>query len=171
MAEELEAIAEELGLPAFRVPAPKASAQHAAATIDFGRHEPRPGRPGDPRSRAGGPPVRQPTRQFTVAPTPGDPPRTPAGAAELPDQALRDEDFDARNFNAKDFDGKDFDDADFHDGAVRQFAGIDIDDFVWARQRARRATAFWVLAVLVLTGLVAAAAWSVGTNLDVLFTR
>ena len=156
MADELEAIAEDLDLPAFRVPAPNAAAQHAAATIDFGRHEPRPARPGDPRSPAGSPPVRQPTRQFTVAPTPVDPSRTPAAA---PDPSLADPDDD------------DVDDGGFDDSAVPQFAGIDIDEFDWARQRARRATVFWVLAVLVLTGLVAAGAWAVGTNLDSLFTR
>ena len=50
--------------------------------------------------------------------------------------------------------------------APRQFAGIDIDDFAWARQRARRAVVFWVLAVLILTGLVAAGAWTLGTNLQ-----
>ena len=49
-----------------------------------------------------------------------------------------------------------------------QFAGIDIGEFIWARQRARRAVVFWVLAVLVLTGLVAAAAWTAGTHLPVL---
>ena len=151
MAAELEAITEELDLPAFRVPAPKASAQHAAATIDLSRHEHRPRRPGEPRPPVGGPPVRQATRQFTVAPMPGDPPRTPPVAPDLtpPDSS----------------------DGDFNDGEVPQFAGIDIDDFAYARQRARRATVFWVLAVLVLTGLVAAGAWSVGTNLQGLITR
>ncbi len=48
----------------------------------------------------------------------------------------------------------------------QQFAGIDITDFIWARQRARRTVVFWVLAVLILTGLVAAGAWTLGTNLD-----
>ena len=160
MAAELEAIAQELDLPAFRVPTPKASAQHAAATVDLGRPGHRPVRPRDPRPAAGSPPVRQPTRQLTAAPMPGDPPRTPVAA---PEAALQDpdDDFDDRDSNGRESD----------DGAASQFAGIDFDDFDWARQRSRRATVFWVLAVLTLTGLVAAAAWSVGANLDGLFPR
>lgn len=54
---------------------------------------------------------------------------------------------------------------------ARQFVGIDIEDFAWARQRARRAVMLWVLVVLILTGLVAAGAWSVGTNLEGLIGR
>ncbi|MCV7237757.1 protein kinase domain-containing protein [Mycolicibacterium celeriflavum] len=46
-----------------------------------------------------------------------------------------------------------------------QFAGIDLDEFYWARQRARRALLFWVVAVLTLTALIAAAAWTAGSNL------
>ena len=52
-----------------------------------------------------------------------------------------------------------------------RFAGIDIAEFVAARQRARRAVVAWVLAVLVLTGLVAAGAWTLGVNLDALIGR
>ncbi|MDT5068162.1 MAG: serine/threonine protein kinase, bacterial, partial [Mycobacterium sp.] len=47
-----------------------------------------------------------------------------------------------------------------------RFAGIEIDEFDWARQRARRATLLWVIAVLTLTGLVAVGAWTLGSNLD-----
>lgn len=50
--------------------------------------------------------------------------------------------------------------------AARQFAGIDVDEFVWARQRGRRAVVFWVLAVLVLTALVGGGAWNLGLNLQ-----
>ena len=53
----------------------------------------------------------------------------------------------------------------------RQFAGIDIEEFGWSRQRSRRLLAFWVLTVLVLTGGVAIAGWSLGTNLDGLLGR
>jgi serine/threonine-protein kinase len=49
-----------------------------------------------------------------------------------------------------------------------QFAGIDLDEFYWARQRARRALLFWVLTVLTLTGLIAAAAWTLGGNIGTL---
>jgi serine/threonine-protein kinase len=50
-------------------------------------------------------------------------------------------------------------------GVAGQFAGVEMSEFYWARQRAKRALLFWVLAVLTLTGLVAAAAWTVGGNL------
>ncbi|MDY6870399.1 MAG: protein kinase [Actinomycetota bacterium] len=48
---------------------------------------------------------------------------------------------------------------------ARQFAGIDIDEFYWARQRAKRALLFWVVAVITLAGLLAAGAWALGSNL------
>lgn len=149
MAEELEAIAEELNLPQFRVPAPQNSAQHAAATVAHHRRADR-GAPGSsPEARpAGIPPLRQHTRQFTPAPLRREPGRPDGGGP-----ADFDEDFDERF------------------GGARQFAGIDIEDFAWARQRGRRAMVFWVLAVLTLTGLVATGAWAVGTNLDGLTGR
>ena len=53
--------------------------------------------------------------------------------------------------------------------AAKQFAGIDLDDFAWARQRSRRAVLFWLIAILTLTALVAAGAWTLGTNIDGLF--
>jgi serine/threonine-protein kinase len=51
-----------------------------------------------------------------------------------------------------------------------QFAGIDLDEFYWARQRAKRALLFWVIAVLTLTGLIAAAAWTLGGNVGALIS-
>ena len=129
MAEDLDAIAAELALPKFRVPAPKNSAQHAAATAHHSRLAEAP-------TTAQRQPVKNPTRQLVREPEDWQP------AA----QGLVDDDE--------------------YDQAPRQFAGIDINDFVWARQRARRAVAFWVLAVLILTGLVAAGAWMLGTNLQ-----
>ena len=51
-------------------------------------------------------------------------------------------------------------------GVAGQFAGIDMDEFYWARQRAKRVLFFWVIAVLVLTGALAAAAWTIGSNLS-----
>ena len=53
----------------------------------------------------------------------------------------------------------------------RVFAGIDLVEFAVARQRARRAVVAWVLTVLVLTGLVAVAGWTVGLNLEGLLSR
>jgi serine/threonine protein kinase len=146
MAEELEVIAEELNLPAFRVPAPRNSAQHAAATIVHPR-PPGPPSPGPRPGSAGAAPQRQHTRQFTAPPLHRERP------PDIDDQ-----------------DGLEPDDGEYAESAG-QFAGIDLEDFAWARQRARRATVFWVLAVLVLTGLVAMAGWSVGTNLDGLIGR
>ena len=135
MGEGLEAVAEELGLPHFRVPAPKTSAVHTDAT---NVHQPNVHHPNAPRPA---PPGHNPTRQFTPAPhepEEPEPEETDAGEAE----------------------------ADELDSPPPQFAGIDIEEFAWARQRARRAVVFWTLAVMVLTGLVAAGAWTVGLNLN-----
>ena len=50
--------------------------------------------------------------------------------------------------------------------AASHFAGIEMDEFAWARQRSRRMTVFWLVLVLIATALVAGAAWTVGTNLN-----
>ncbi|TPG28015.1 protein kinase domain-containing protein [Mycolicibacterium hodleri] len=47
-----------------------------------------------------------------------------------------------------------------------QFAGVDIDDLEWARQRGRRVSLFWLVGILTLTALVAAGAWTLGSNLQ-----
>jgi serine/threonine-protein kinase len=47
-----------------------------------------------------------------------------------------------------------------------QFAGIAMSEFIWARQHARRMVLIWVAVVVALTGLVATAAWTVGSNLS-----
>ncbi|MBV8964622.1 MAG: hypothetical protein JO191_00450 [Mycobacteriaceae bacterium] len=47
-----------------------------------------------------------------------------------------------------------------------QFAGIELSEFYWARQRAKRMVWFWVAAVLILTGAVAALAWTLGSNIN-----
>lgn len=52
---------------------------------------------------------------------------------------------------------------------AKQFAGITLDDFAWARQRSRRAVLFWIIAILTLTALTAAGAWTLGSNLNGLF--
>ena len=92
--------------------------------------------------------MRQPTRQFTPSSLHRGPGRHDADdVADFPHEL------------------------DEYPSSARQFAGINIEEFAWARQRARRAMAFWVLAVLILTGLVAAGAWTVGTHLDALIGR
>jgi serine/threonine-protein kinase len=53
--------------------------------------------------------------------------------------------------------------------APSEFAGIPIDDLEWARQRGRRVLLLWLVAVLTLTGLIAAGAWTLGNNLQGLF--
>jgi serine/threonine-protein kinase len=52
---------------------------------------------------------------------------------------------------------------------AKQFAGIDLEDFQWARQRARRMLLIWVIAILTLTALLATGAWTLGSNLGGLF--
>src|SRR6185312_3864639 len=109
MTAAVDAITAELALPAFRVPAPTRSAQHATNA-----------------------PQRNPTRHMTRGPA----------------------------------------DWEQHDGqhesprAPGQFAGIDLSDFYWARQRAKRMAWFWLAAVLIVTGAVAAIAWTVGSNIN-----
>ena len=55
-----------------------------------------------------------------------------------------------------------------YQGASGHFAGIEMSEFYLARQRARRALLFWVVAVLTLAGLIAAAAWTLGGNIATL---
>ena len=47
-----------------------------------------------------------------------------------------------------------------------QFAGIDMIEFALERQHARRMVLIWVAIVLSVTGMVAAAAWTVGSNVS-----
>ena len=129
MGAELGAIAEELGLPQFQVPAPRNSARQIT----------------DSR-----PPVPRATRQLTLGPQ-----EVPTLAADNNDGAS------ARGTGPQ---AEDI-------FPPRQFAGIDIDEFAFTRQRSRRMLAFWILTVLVLTGLVATAGWSLGINVDGLFPR
>ena len=41
-----------------------------------------------------------------------------------------------------------------------------MSEFIWERQRARRMVLIWVAIVVALTGLVATAAWTIGSNLS-----
>jgi serine/threonine-protein kinase len=47
---------------------------------------------------------------------------------------------------------------------ARQFAGIDLIEFAFERERARRMMLIWIAIVLSITGMAAAAAWTVGSN-------
>ncbi|MFZ0833477.1 MAG: protein kinase [Mycobacterium sp.] len=53
--------------------------------------------------------------------------------------------------------------------APGQFAGIELEAFQEYRRRAKWRMWFWLAAVLIVTGLVAAAAWTLGTNINALF--
>jgi serine/threonine protein kinase, bacterial len=137
MAAELDAIVDELGLPAFRVPAPRNSAQHMSAALYRSQTTDRRPRP----PAAAGVAPHHPTRELTRGPDdwPPDEPHT----AEFEE----------------------------YQPVTGQFAGIDMSEFHWARQRARRAVWFWVAAILIITGTVGATAWTIGSNLGGLIQR
>jgi serine/threonine protein kinase, bacterial len=128
MRAELDAIVDELGLPDFRVPAPRNSAQHLSAALH--------------RSQ-------QHARTDTTARQP---------AAPAPRQRTRE-------LTRDDWQPVALNDDHEYQGVSGQFAGIDLTEFYWARQRAKRAVLFWVVTVLTMTGLIAAAAWTLGSNL------
>lgn len=48
---------------------------------------------------------------------------------------------------------------------AEEFAGIEMREFAMARQHGRRMVLIWIAVVLSVTGLMAAAAWTVGSNL------
>lgn len=142
MRAELQEIVDDLGLPAFRVPAPQQSAQHLAATRVHGLAE-----RDDPR-----------IEEATVATAA---PLAPPAAAPAPRQPTRELTRDQHDWAPIP------DDPEYAFGAA-QFAGVEMSEFYWARQRAKRALAFWVIAVITFTGLVAVAAWTIGSNVGAL---
>ncbi|CRZ13793.1 protein kinase domain-containing protein [Mycolicibacterium neworleansense] len=145
MRAQLHEIVDALGLPAFRVPAPQLSAQHLAATRI---HE-----LGDPAGQG-----NEAATVVTAAP-PSAPPLAPA-----PRQPTREITRDRHDWAPIPTDP----DAAEYSLAAGQFAGIEMGEFYWARQRAKRALAIWVIVVLTFTGLVAAAAWTLGSNIGAL---
>ncbi|HZC52303.1 MAG TPA: protein kinase [Mycobacterium sp.] len=145
MAADIDAIADELGLPDFRVPAPRNSAQHRSAAAQQSRMSERRATGQEPHAPVKAA-VRHPTRQLTRGPEDWPEPK----ATPLPDPEL----------------GSGLVDADYeYEPFSGEFAGIAMSDFVWARQHARRMVLVWVALVLALTGLVATAAWTIGSNL------
>lgn len=122
MGDALDAAVDELGLPPFRVPAPRNSAQHVASA----EYESRIDRDDTTETAAPPQPPRQQTREMTRGP----------GDWQRPNRS-----------------------------APSQFAGIEIADLEWARQRGRRVLLFWLVSILTLAGLVAAGAWTLGSNL------
>lgn len=141
MRADLDAIADELALPDFRVPAPRNSAQHRSAALQHSRTSQRPPtaqRPGPPEPV----PVRQPTRQMTRGPEEWPEPQRPVHTDDEPEDEPE------------------------YQPPAGEFAGIPISEFVWARQHNRRMVLVWVALILAITGLVATAAWTVGSNLN-----
>ncbi|HEV7361609.1 MAG TPA: protein kinase [Mycobacterium sp.] len=138
MAAEVDAIAEELDLPDFRVPAPRNSAQHRSAALHHSQISAQRPAAQPPPAKA---PVHQPTRQFTRGP--GDWPQA-APKAEVDSEP---------------------DDEYEYESVSGEFAGIAMSEFALARQHARRMVLIWVALVLALTGLIATAGWTVGSNL------
>jgi serine/threonine-protein kinase len=155
MAADVDAIAAELALPDFRMPAPRNSAQHRSAALhrdQMSQHQP--GAPiaiqpsaapvsrpaANPAVQSAVPaPVRHPTRQLPRGPEDWSEPR-PAAPESDPDEYE-------------------------YEPVSGRFAGIEMGEFVWARQHARRMVLVWVALVVAITGLVATAAWTVGSNL------
>jgi len=145
MGADLDTIVAELGLPSFRVPAPANSAQHVASAQFQSRLDDR----DDHTTEATAPPAPPtpilPTRDVAPPPAPRQHTR----------EMTRDpDDWDERSESRY---------------APGQFAGIDIDELEWARQRGRRVTLFWSVGILTLTALIAAGAWTLGSNLQGLF--
>jgi serine/threonine protein kinase, bacterial len=147
MAADVDAIADELALPDFRVPVPRNSAQHRSAALHRSQIiEQRADRPGgaprpQPQPQPAKAPVHHPTRQLTRGPgdwsgsAPHDPPES-----------------EPEHYEYQPVSG--------------QFAGIAMSEFIWERQRARRMVLIWVAVVVALTGLVATAAWTIGSHLS-----
>jgi serine/threonine protein kinase, bacterial len=142
MGAEVDAIAEELALPPFRVPAPRNSAQHRSAALQHSRIAQQRASAAQPRPPAH-PPAHHPTRRL---------PREPADSVEPVRPAHRDPDVEPDEYEYKPASG--------------EFAGIAMSEFIWARQHARRMVLIWVAVVLAVTGLVATAAWTIGSNLS-----
>ena len=140
MAADLDAIADELALPNFRVPAPRNSAQHRSAALHHSRMSELRAAAQQSRPPAKAP-VRHPTRQLTRGPGDWAEARRPAEPDSEPDEYE-------------------------YEPVSGEFAGIAMSEFVWARQHGRRMVLIWVAVVLALTGLVATAAWTIGSNLS-----
>ncbi len=151
MRAELQEIVDDLGLPAFRVPAPRQSAQHLAATRVHDLHEDL----HEPDQRHA-----EAATVVTAAPL-VSPSAPPAPAPRQPTREITRDQHDWAPIPP----GPDAAEDSF---GASQFAGIELSEFYWARQRAKRMLAFWVIAVLTLTGLVAAAAWTLGSNISAL---
>nr|WP_191987153.1 protein kinase [Mycobacteroides franklinii] len=160
---ELDAIASELRLPPFRVPAPKDSKQHVAEQlyrsrlIDAG---------GSTTGNLSAPDkfeaadAASAAAALGVSPRPGTSarPRVPNPTRMMDPVPSYDPEYDEYD---REFDSE-ADDSAF-------FAGVDDSDYRYERQQSRRAIFIWLVIVLILTGSVAAGCWSLGANITHLF--
>ncbi len=135
MGAAVDAVSTELGLPPFRVPAPRRPGPPPSAALPSARVDER---QSVGRRLPDTPPVQaSPPRRPTLALTRGPDEWQPAPAHSVVET----------------------------DSPPRRFAGIELDEFAWARQRSRRMTIVWLTLVLLVTVGVAAAAWNLGSNL------
>jgi serine/threonine protein kinase, bacterial len=141
MGAELDAIADALQLPAFRVPTPRNSAQHRSAASHRSQATTDQNRSTDLRQPpAARPPVHRPTLQLT---------RDPQDRQDRQDRQAKPGTRDGE-----------------YQQPAGQFAGIDLAEFAFERDRSRRMMLIWIAVVLSITGMAAAAAWTVGSNVS-----
>ncbi|OBJ73542.1 serine/threonine protein kinase [Mycobacterium sp. 1274756.6] len=158
LAAAVDAVAAELDLPDFRVPAPRNSAEHRSAATGSA--------PQTPGAAA------RTTRQFTMHPDDwaGPPPGGASGHREDhddPDAGAPDRYGDYGDYcDYEDDDG--YDDYDGYGGEPQRFAGIELSEFAWEQQRSRRTVLIWLALVIAATGMAGAAGWTLGTNLSAL---
>ncbi len=153
MGAELDAIATDLHLPSFRVPAPRDSKQHVAEQLyrsrlieTGGSTDAAPARDLDAADTASA------AAALGVAPRPSAAPRprVPNPTRMMDPVPAYDPEFD-----------RDFDEPD--DSAF--FADVDDSDYRYERQQSRRAIFMWLVIVLIITTSVAAGCWSLGANI------
>ncbi len=154
MGAELDAIAAELHLPSFRVPAPRDSKQHVAEQLYRSR-----------LIETGGSTDAAPARDFDAADTAsaaaalGVAPRpTAAPRPRVPNPTRM---MDPVPAYEPELDGEFDDESD--ESAF--FADIDDSDYRYERQQSRRAIFMWLVIVLIITSSVAAGCWSLGANI------
>lgn len=156
---ELDAIASELRLPPFRVPAPKDSKQHVAEQlyrsrlIDAG---------GSTTGNLSAPDkfeaadAASAAAALGVSARPGTSarPKVPNPTRMMDPVPSYDPEYDEYD---REFDSEP-DESAF-------FAGVDDSDYRYERQQSRRAIFIWLVIVLILTSSVAAGCWSLGANI------
>ncbi|MFA4083871.1 protein kinase domain-containing protein [Mycobacteroides salmoniphilum] len=150
MGAELDAIATDLHLPSFRVPAPRDSKQHVAEQLyrsrlieTGGSTDAAPARDLDAADTASA------AAALGVAPRPSAPPRprVPNPTRMMDPVPAYDPEFEDEP-----------DDSAF-------FADVDDSDYRYERQQSRRAIFMWLVIVLIITTSVAAGCWSLGANI------